>query len=336
MRLTSTAVARSLREAKRGSAPGLSGARAEHYKLWLGHADDVELLTEAANLLPQAEVPYVVAEGVTLTRMTAIRKPGGGVRGMARGDMFRRFVSRALAAASVFDQATRPYQFALRTRVGVDALSARRRATLENDARATVVSLDGRSAYDCISRAAFLLKLCDVAPALVPFALALLFYGQTSEYHGGTTTGSATAYPKLRDVNKATDPLAPALFALGQHEALRRADYIRSCGRVNRSWRLSMNSMSFCRTIPCTCRLGFLFVFLRLFAPAKECLVCRSYLQCPTEARARASSGTLAAAKHGELPVHIGQDLMQIRRVPGRVALPCKWEFKQRRGDGAL
>ena len=138
--------------------------------------------------------------------------------------MFRRLVSRALAAASVFDQATRPYQFALRTRVGVDALSARRRATLENDARATVVSLDGRSAYDCISRAAFLLKLCDVAPALVPFALALLFYGQPSEYHGGTTTGSATAYPKLRDVNKATDPLAPALFALGQHEALRRAD----------------------------------------------------------------------------------------------------------------
>ena len=36
VRLTSTAVARSLREAKRGSAPGLSGARAEHYKVLLG------------------------------------------------------------------------------------------------------------------------------------------------------------------------------------------------------------------------------------------------------------------------------------------------------------
>ena len=44
VRLTSTAVARSLREAKRGSAPGLSRARAEHYKLLLGHADDMELL----------------------------------------------------------------------------------------------------------------------------------------------------------------------------------------------------------------------------------------------------------------------------------------------------
>ena len=80
--------------------------------------------------------------------------------------------------APVFDQAMRPYQFALRTRAGVDALSARLRATLKNDARASVVSLDGRSAYDCISRAAFLRKLCEVAPALVLFAR--VFYGQAS------------------------------------------------------------------------------------------------------------------------------------------------------------
>ena len=51
-------------------------------------------------------------------------------------------------------------------------------------------------------------------------------------------------------------------------------------------------------------RLQFFFrAFLHL--PRSVC-VCRSYLQCPTGARARASSGTLAAAKHGELPAHIG------------------------------
>ena len=202
---------------------GLSGARAEHYKLLLGHADDMELLTEAANLLAQAQVPCEVAASVALTRMTAIRKPGGGVRGIATGDMFRRLVSRSLAAAwaSVFDQATRPYQFALRTRAGVDALSARLRATLENDARATVVSLDGRSAYDCISRAAFLQQLCDVAPALVPFAR--LFYGQTSEYQWWDDDGVRHGIPQAEGCEQG-DPLAPALFALGQHEALRRAD----------------------------------------------------------------------------------------------------------------
>ena len=69
-------------------------ARAEHYKLLLGNADDMELLAEAANLLARVEIPRDVAEGIALTRMTAIRKPGGGVRGIATGDMFRRLVSR--------------------------------------------------------------------------------------------------------------------------------------------------------------------------------------------------------------------------------------------------
>ena len=43
------------------------------------------------------------------------------------------------------------------------------RGSLRSDPEATVVSLDGRSAYDCVSRAAFLCKLEEVAPALLPF-----------------------------------------------------------------------------------------------------------------------------------------------------------------------
>ena len=40
--------AQTLREARRGAAPGLSGARAEHFKLLLGDADGLELLAHAA------------------------------------------------------------------------------------------------------------------------------------------------------------------------------------------------------------------------------------------------------------------------------------------------
>ena len=219
-RITARAIAQTLREARRGAAPGLSGARAEHFKLLLSDADGLELLMHAASVLAQARVPPAVAAALALARMTALQKPDGGVRGIATGDVFRRLVSRALAKtwASTFDDATRPYQHALSARTGMDALVARLRITLETDPDVTVVSLDGRSAYDTVSRA--VRKLHQVAPALLPFVC--LFYGQPSVYCWWDASGTC------RDIHQAEgceqgDALAPALFSLGQHDGLERA-----------------------------------------------------------------------------------------------------------------
>ena len=113
----------------------MSGARAEHFKLLLSDADGLELLMHAASVLAQARVPPAVAAALALARMTALKKPDGGVRGIATGDVFRRLVSRALAKtwASTFDEATRPYQHALNARTGMDALVTRLRIALETD-----------------------------------------------------------------------------------------------------------------------------------------------------------------------------------------------------------
>ena len=54
------------------------------------------------------------------------------------------------------------------------------RAATELDPEATIVSLDGRSAYDSVSRAAILGKLQDVAPQLLPFVRSL--YARVSTY----------------------------------------------------------------------------------------------------------------------------------------------------------
>ena len=185
-------------------------------------ADGLELLAYAASALAKARVPPVVSAALALARMTALRKPDGGVRGIAAGDVFRRLVSRALAKtwAATFDEATRPYQQALSARSGMDALVARLRIALETDPDVTVVSLDGRSAYDTVSRAAFLSKLRQVAPALLPFVR--LFYGQPSVYCWWDDSGTC------RDICQAEgceqgDALAPALFSLGQHDGLERA-----------------------------------------------------------------------------------------------------------------
>ena len=221
VRLTAKAVAAALRDTRRGGAAGLSGMRVEHLKLLLQDLDAVDLLTEAATRVARAQVPTDVAEGLARTRLTALQKADGGVRGIATGDAFRRLVSRTLAKewAGNFDRATRPYQFALQARAGTDALAAHVRAALALRPDAVLVSLDGRNAYDCMSRAAFLTKLHEVAPELLPFVR--VFYGRPSTYSWWDDQGRCREVKQGEGCEQG-DPLAPALFA-GQHDALHRA-----------------------------------------------------------------------------------------------------------------
>ena len=175
LQLGPAATAAALRDSRLGGAAGLSGMRIEHLKILLIDMPALELLACAATQLANARVPADVAPALALARLTALRKPNGGVRGIATGDVFRRLVSRALAKqwASIFDEATRPYQFALQARAGTDALAAHVRTALELSDETVLVSLDGRSAYDSMSRACFLAGLQETAPELLPFARLL-------------------------------------------------------------------------------------------------------------------------------------------------------------------
>ena len=222
VRLTPAALGEALRTAKRGTAAGLSGAAIEHYRLLLEDGDALDMLSQAATQLANADVPESVLRALALSRLTALAKPAGGVRGIATGDTLRRLVSRTLARqfADVFDRATRPYQFALQARAGTDCLAAMLRAATELDADATVVSLDGRCAYDTVSRAAFLSKLREVAPSLVPYVRA--WYGGISTYVWWDADGQRHDVLQGEGCEQG-DALAPALFALAQHDALHEA-----------------------------------------------------------------------------------------------------------------
>jgi len=94
------------------------------------------------------------------------------------------------------------------------------RAATELDADATVVSLDGRCAYDTVSRAAFLSKLREVAPSLVPYVRA--WYGGISTYVWWDADGQRHDVLQGEGCEQG-DALAPALFALAQHDALHEA-----------------------------------------------------------------------------------------------------------------
>ena len=217
--LSAHQVGEALRTSKRGSAAGLSGATVELYKLLLDDAAALGSFTFAVSVAARAQAPQVALDAIALSRLTALRKPTGGVRGIATGDVFRRLVSRTLARAfsGELDAATRPFQFALQTRAGTDSLAAMLRAAVELDPRATVVSLDGRSAYDTISRATILAKLRDTVPSLLPFTRAM--YARTSTYLWWDDEGRVHDIVQAEGVEQG-DPLAPGLYALGQHDSL--------------------------------------------------------------------------------------------------------------------
>jgi len=159
-----------LRTSKRGSAADLSGAPVELYKLFLDDAEALGSCTFAVNVAASTQPSSTGSvKAIALTRLTALRKANGGVRGIATGDVFRRLVSRALARAfsEELEAASRPFRFTLQSRAGTDSLAAMLRG---------VVSLDGRSAYNTISCATILAKLLEAAPSLLPL------YARTSIY----------------------------------------------------------------------------------------------------------------------------------------------------------
>ena len=94
------------------------------------------------------------------------------------------------------------------------------RAATELDPETTLVSLDGRSAYDSVSRAAIMGKLKGVAPLILPFVRSL--YARVSTYLWWDDSSRCHEIAQAEGVEQG-DSLASALFALGQHDALAAA-----------------------------------------------------------------------------------------------------------------
>ncbi|CAE7942298.1 unnamed protein product, partial [Symbiodinium sp. KB8] len=97
---------------------------------------------------------------------TSLRADDGRVHGRC----FRRRVASTSAKewAQVFDNPSRPYQFAFGARAGTDAFAASARAALSLRPTAVVVSVDGRCAYASMSHIAFpsTLPVREVAPEI--------------------------------------------------------------------------------------------------------------------------------------------------------------------------
>ena len=86
---------------------------------------DSVMFAEFAQSLAVADVPHQVLRILGLGRLIALKKPGGGVRGIVVGDVLRRLVGRTMAkqVTKEVEAATSPFQYALSTRSGCECVA---------------------------------------------------------------------------------------------------------------------------------------------------------------------------------------------------------------------
>ena len=150
----------------------------EHLRPLLDLVRDQQLFCKVAERLARADVPPSIVE--------AIRMGDDGFakdkwRGIVVGDVVRRLVARTVAQqlGPSVEAATTLYQYALSTSAGSECVAHVIQGLTELNPEATVLSIDGISAYDQISRAAMidgLFSLCG--GEVVPFVR--LFHGSPS------------------------------------------------------------------------------------------------------------------------------------------------------------
>ena len=156
----------------------------EHLRPLLSRPPALHWFFRLGEQLVAARVPNPVIEAVRMGRITSVRKPAGGVRGIVVGDVIRRLVARTVAqqVGSNVVKATAPYQYALSTRARCECVSHVVQALCEANPNTTIVSVDGVSAYDTISREAMMQGLLDVEGGETVLPFVRQFHGRVSQY----------------------------------------------------------------------------------------------------------------------------------------------------------
>ena len=177
-------VMKNLKCARRGAAAGPSGMTSEHLRSVLENPRDAGLLFQVAQLFATACIPQEVLAALRVGRLTALQKPNGSVRAIER--------------------ATSPFQYALSTRAGTECIAHVIQALTDLDSTATVLSTDGISAFDVVSRQAMLQGFSQWLEGMQQCHLCGSSTGQLRVICGKTTTASSTQSYKQKVVNRVT------------------------------------------------------------------------------------------------------------------------------------
>ena len=304
LELDKVSFCRNLRSSKKGAASGPSGITWEHLRPLRDCPRDTNLLCRVASFLARGDVPPLIIDVIRASKLTALRKNNGGVRGIVAGEVIRKLVARTVAQqlGPAVEAATSPFQFALSTKPGCECVAHCIQALCETDPQLTLTSVDEVSAFDLISRRAIMAGLERVDGGASVLPSVHLFYGRPSTYWWEDDSGT------MHTINQGEggeqgDPLMPLLFAVGQHPAL-----------VATQERLQANEWIF----------AFLDDIYILTKPDENgcCLCClaRGTVQaCPHSVAGKHTSGNAAGV---EPPVH--EALQRIAEASDPSARVCR------------
>ena len=183
---------KNLRSAKRGAARSFRhdrGAFAPFVRSFRGPP-----ILRCSRRNARGQVPESIETAVKLGRMTALSKADGGVRGIV--DVIWRLVARTMSQISHVLQ-----------------------GLTELNPNATILSVDGMSAYDTISRRAMLQGLSNFEGGRSALPFVSMFYGSPSQYLWEDERG-VTHTIHQGEGGEEGDAMMSLLYSLGQHRAL--------------------------------------------------------------------------------------------------------------------
>ena len=191
----------------------------EHLRPLLDSERHASVLQGGRIVGQRGDIPENVASVLRKGRLTAQQKPGGGVRGIVAGDVIRRLVARTVAqqVGKVVEHATL-FQCALSTRAGCECVALALQAVSELDPEATVVSVDGISAFDLISRRVMLSGLAGVEGGEKVLPFVKLVHGSPSTHWWEDDVG--TVHEVDQGEGGEQGDAMTLLFSLGQHPFL--------------------------------------------------------------------------------------------------------------------
>ena len=145
---------KNLRSSKRSAAGGPSSLTMEHLRPLVESPSDTHLLHGVFLVACHCQYPSGGQGRLEVGRMTVLAKSDGGVRRIVAGDVIRRVIARTMAwqLGKAVEACTAPFQYAFSTKAGCECILHTLQALCELSPEATVISVDGTSAFDLVSR----------------------------------------------------------------------------------------------------------------------------------------------------------------------------------------